>query len=72
MYTDYAMKINKSLKKEIHKLINTKEININVADMLLFLYSFPLVAKDFIEKKEDKKQIICNALLSHLDVIANY
>lgn len=61
MYTIVAMKINNSLKKTIDNLIETKEINMNIADMLLSTFPYEdIVIKEDIESlmktgKNEKK-----------------
>ena len=53
------MKINKALKPQIDELIQVKQINMNIADMLLSIFPYEdIITKEFVNKqtKEGKTE----------------
>lgn len=58
------MNINKKLKPEIDKLIETKEINMNIADMLLSIYPY----KDAIKGKQLEKEAVFTQILDFFGI----
>ena len=69
MYNFYAMKISKNLKKEINILSQTKEININIADMLLSTFPYPeIVTKKHILDAQNEKEGVFTALLDYFGI----
>ena len=69
MYNFYAMKISKNLKKEINILSQTKEININIADMLLSTFPYPeIVTKKHILDAQNEKEGVFTSLLDYFGI----
>ena len=67
------MKIDQSLKKTIEKLIETKQININIADMLLSVYPYEdIIKKQFIleqvKQGKSEKDAVYTALLNYFGI----
>lgn len=67
------MKINKTLKPQIDELIQVKQINMNIADMLLSVFPYEdIVTKNYINNqiKEGKteKEAVFNALLEYFGI----
>ena len=67
------MKINKTLKPQIDELIQVKQINMNIADMLLSVFPYEdIITKSYINNqiKEGKteKEAVFNALLEYFGI----
>ena len=67
------MKISKSLKPQIDELIQVKQINMNIADMLLSVFPYEdIVTKKYVDNqiKEGKteKEAVFNALLEYFGI----
>ena len=67
------MKINKTLKSQIDELIQVKQINMNIADMLLSVFPYEdIITKSYINNqiKEGKteKEAVFNALLEYFGI----
>lgn len=67
------MKINKNLKPYIDELIQTKQVNINIADMLLSVFPYEdIVTKKYVDSKvkegETEKEAVFNALLDYFGI----
>ena len=67
------MKISKSLKPQIDELIQVKQINMNIADMLLSVFPYEdIVTKNYVDNqiKEGKteKEAVFNALLEYFGI----
>ena len=67
------MKINKALKPQIDELIQIKQINMNIADMLLSVFPYEdIITKEFVNKqtKEGKteKEAVFTALMDYFGI----
>ena len=67
------MKIAKTLKKDIDEIIQTKQINMNIADMLLSVYPYEdIVTKKYvlnqIKDGKTEKEAVFNALLEYFGI----
>lgn len=64
------MEISKSLKKEIDKLLNVKQININIADMLLTSYEYEDIVTE--KKLKEKKSLGLSEKESYFSLLLDF